>query len=354
MASSYQIPWAYRAATEPTSVSHDRETGPANDLTPTAGVRPGPPGAQEHSHGDGPLLKVVCVWYRSHNIIRHGPHTCRRTTRTALDEAIIPVVILSTRQQSTIATKWLTRTLPLKIDLLTLKSWRWFSVPQGTALGGACPWSLLENQYETHKNIDVETCRLRPVTSQCTKWWFPTAACVWTSLVQWNVWIHRLPRANVSTLSPALVGRHFSSVFILLSFMLCQCNVMTLLNNLSGTGTWPCKRHHGHCMIPPPAPAPAPALFHGCWFAFTAPGLWPVSQALGSHLLWSCPTTALPSLLLTGDAWTSQVWQCLGHHAPPCLLGRTFNLWPACQLNTLGLRVRSSTTSRSFISAISS
>ena len=255
MASSYQIPWAYRAATEPTSVSHDRETGPANDLIRTAGVRPGPPGAQEHSHGDGPLLKVVCVWYRSHNIIRHGPHTCRRTTRTALDEAIIPVVIC---QQSTIATKWLTRTLPLKIDLLTLKSWRWFSVPQGTALGGACPWSLLENQYETHKNIDVETCRLRPVTSQCTKWWFPTAACVWTSLVQWNVWIHRLPRANVSTLSPALVGRHFSSVFILLSFMLCQCNVMTLLNNLSGTGTWPCKRHHGHCMIPPlPLPLPS-------------------------------------------------------------------------------------------------
>ena len=159
MASSYQIPWAYRSATEPTSVSHDRETGPANDLIRTAGVRPGPPGAQEHSHGDGPLLKVVCVWYRSHNIIRHGPHTCRRTTRTALDEAIIPVVIC---QQSTIATKWLTRTLPLKIDLLTLKSWRWFSVPQGTALGGACPWSLLENQYETQKhwcgNLPTPTC----------------------------------------------------------------------------------------------------------------------------------------------------------------------------------------------------
>ena len=55
------------------------------------------------------------------------------------------------------------------------------------------------------------------------------------------------------------MGRHFSSVFILLSFMLCQCNVMTLLNNLSGTGTWPCKRHHGHCMIPPlPLPLPLP------------------------------------------------------------------------------------------------
>ena len=38
------------------------------------------------------------------------------------------------------------------------------------------------------------------------------------SLVQWNVWIHRLPRKNVSTLSPVLVGRNFSSVHILLIF----------------------------------------------------------------------------------------------------------------------------------------
>ena len=83
------------------------------------------------------------------------------------------------------------------------------------------------------KNIDVETCRLQPVTPQCTKWLFPTAAMC---LVQWNVWIHRLPRKNVSTMSPALVGRNFSSVDILLTFMLCQCNVMTLLNNVSGTG----------------------------------------------------------------------------------------------------------------------
>ena len=58
------------------------------------------------------------------------------------------------------------------------------------------------------------------------------------SLVQWNVWIHRLPRENVSTMSPALVGRNFSSVDILLTFTLCRCNVMTLLNNLSGTGAW--------------------------------------------------------------------------------------------------------------------
>ena len=68
------------------------------------------------------------------------------------------------------------------------------------------------------------------------------------SLVQWNVWIHRVPREIVSTMSsPVLVGRNFSSVDILLIFPLCQCNVMTLLNNLSGTGAmhffWkiPCK-----------------------------------------------------------------------------------------------------------------
>ena len=56
------------------------------------------------------------------------------------------------------------------------------------------------------------------------------------SLVQWNVWIHRLPRENVSTMSSVLVGHNLSSVDILLTFMLCQCNVLTLLNNLSGTG----------------------------------------------------------------------------------------------------------------------
>ena len=56
------------------------------------------------------------------------------------------------------------------------------------------------------------------------------------SLVQWNVWIHWLPRENVITMPPVLVGRNFSSVDILLTFTLCQCNVMTLLNNLSGTG----------------------------------------------------------------------------------------------------------------------
>ena len=59
------------------------------------------------------------------------------------------------------------------------------------------------------------------------------------SLIQWNVWLHWLPRENVITMSPVLVGRNFSSVDILLTFTLCKCNVMTLLNNLSGTGPWP-------------------------------------------------------------------------------------------------------------------
>ena len=89
------------------------------------------------------------------------------------------------------------------------------------------------------KNIDVEMCRLWPVTSQCTKLVVPYSSNVCeNSLVQWNVWIHRLLRENVSTMSSALVGRNFSSVDILLTFTLCQCNVMTLLNNLSGTGAW--------------------------------------------------------------------------------------------------------------------
>ena len=42
-------------------------------------------------------------------------------------------------------------------------------------------------------------------------------------------------------MSPVLMGRNFSSVDILLTITLCQCNVMTLLNNLSGTGAWACN-----------------------------------------------------------------------------------------------------------------
>ena len=56
------------------------------------------------------------------------------------------------------------------------------------------------------KNIDVETCRLRPVTSTMHEMVVPYSSNVCeNSLVQWNVSIHRLPRENVSTMSPALV-----------------------------------------------------------------------------------------------------------------------------------------------------
>ena len=99
--------------------------------------------------------------------------------------------------------------------------------------------SLLENQCETpekhwHGNVSTPTC-----DGTMHKMVVPYSSNVCeNSLVQWNVWMHRLPRENVSTMSPALVGRNFSSVDILLTFTLCQCNVMTLLNNLRGTGAW--------------------------------------------------------------------------------------------------------------------
>ena len=88
---------------------------------------------------------------------------------------------------------------------------------------------------EYTKNIDVETCRLRPVTSQCTKWWFPTAAMCVKTVSSNETFGYIGCQGQMSAVSPALVGRNFSSVYILLSFMLCQCNVMTLLNNLNGT-----------------------------------------------------------------------------------------------------------------------
>ena len=94
--------------------------------------------------------------------------------------------------------------------------------------------SLLENQYETlekHRcgNLSTPICDVTMVVP------YSSNVCE-NSLVQWNVWIHRLPRENVSTMSPALMGRNFSRVDILLTFTLCQCNVITLLDNLSGTG----------------------------------------------------------------------------------------------------------------------
>ena len=82
--------------------------------------------------------------------------------------------------------------------------------------------------------------------SQCMKSLYPTAVMCENSLIQWNVWIHWLPRENISTMSPPLVGHNFTSVDILLTFTLCQCNVITLLDNLSGTGASYTKWHSLH------------------------------------------------------------------------------------------------------------
>ena len=42
-----------------------------------------------------------------------------------------------------------------------------------------------------------------------------------------------MPRGHFSTMSPPLVGRNFSSVDILLTFILCKCYIMILLKNFS-------------------------------------------------------------------------------------------------------------------------
>ena len=110
---SYLIRCAFSGATEPASVSHDRRET-VNISRSEHGQRShmpsGPPGAKELSHWDGPCSGFVCERYGSRRFLGTAPHTCRRT-RTAFDEAIVP--ILSSRQQpvnrSTIATKRLTR-----------------------------------------------------------------------------------------------------------------------------------------------------------------------------------------------------------------------------------------------------
>ena len=109
------------------------------------------------------------------------------------------------------------------------------------------------------KILDVETRWLRLVTSQCTKLLFPTVAmCMCEdNLVEWDAWIHRVSRENVSTMSTALMGRNVSSVDILLTFTLCRSNVMALLNNFSGTGAWFCnhlKTKPGNKTAAPPWP----------------------------------------------------------------------------------------------------
>ena len=96
-------------------------------------------------------------------------------------------------------------------------------------------FSLLGNQYKhpktsMGKRVNSNTWRHNAHNR------FPYNSDVHeNSIVQWNVWTHRFPREIVSTMLPALVGRIFSSVEIVLTFTLCKCNVMALLNNLSGT-----------------------------------------------------------------------------------------------------------------------
>ena len=99
--------------------------------------------------------------------------------------------------------------------------------------------ACLKINMKHSQNIDVEACRPDLWRHTMHKMVVPYSSNVCeNSLIQWNVWIHWLPRENVITMSPVLVGRNFSSVDILLTFTLCKCNVMTLLNNLSGTGAW--------------------------------------------------------------------------------------------------------------------
>ena len=87
--------------------------------------------------------------------------------------------------------------------------------------------SLLENEYEApikHHQCGNELTPTCDVTMH--EIIVPYSNDVFeNSLVQWNVRILRLPRENVSTMSPALAGRHVSSVDI---FWQLRCaNVMS-------------------------------------------------------------------------------------------------------------------------------
>ena len=96
---SYLIPCAFSGATEPASVSHDRREAVNIRTWPTispAHMPSGHPGAQELSHWDGPCSGFVCERCGSRRFLGTAPRTCRRT-RTAFDEAIVP--ILSSRQR---------------------------------------------------------------------------------------------------------------------------------------------------------------------------------------------------------------------------------------------------------------
>ena len=88
------------------------------------------------------------------------------------------------------------------------------------------------------KNIDVEPCRLRPVMSQCTKWLFPTAVMCVKTVSSNETFGYIGCQGKMSAQCYRVSGTQFPQCWHFVDIHLCQCNVMTLLNNLSGTGSW--------------------------------------------------------------------------------------------------------------------
>ena len=98
-------------------------------------------------------------------------------------------------------------------------------------------WILFENQYEPPTKGpygDVSTPNCDTIIHKLIVSYSSNLCKL--NLNRWNFWIHWLPKANISTMSPVLVGCNVSSIDILLLFILCQCNVMTLLKKPSTVG----------------------------------------------------------------------------------------------------------------------
>ena len=91
--------------------------------------------------------------------------------------------------------------------------WRWRKIITTTFLFNQDVSSLLETQSEalenhSHGNLSTPTC---DVTMHEMVVPYSNNLCE-NSLVQWNVWVHRVTRENVSTMSSALVGRNCSQL----------------------------------------------------------------------------------------------------------------------------------------------
>ena len=98
-------------------------------------------------------------------------------------------------------------------------------------------WILFENQYEPPTKGpygDVSTPNCDTIIHKLIVSYSSNLCKL--NLNRLNFWIHWLPKANISTMSPVLVGCNVSSIDILLLFILCQCNVMTLLKKPSTVG----------------------------------------------------------------------------------------------------------------------